>query len=191
MAQYVALLRGINVGGNNRITMPELRRCFEALGFGDVATYIQSGNVLFEATERRPADLAVQIEEALAERFGYPARIALRSHGRMRAVVAGAPAGFGGRPDRYRYDVVFLREPLTAAEAMRDLRTRVGVDEAFAGDGVWYFARLASRASQSYLSRIVALPVYQSMTIRNWNTTVRLLALLDARGEGATTSLRG
>jgi uncharacterized protein (DUF1697 family) len=184
MAQYVALLRGINVGGNNLIKMLELRRCFEALGFGNVATYIQSGNVLFETTQREPAGLAARIEAALSEQFGYQARIVLRSHGQLRAIVAGAPSGFGDQPDRYRYDVVFLREPLTAAEAMQDLRTREGVDQASAGDGVCYFSRLASRAAQSYLSRIVALPVYQSMTIRNWNTTVKLRALLDARGEG-------
>jgi uncharacterized protein (DUF1697 family) len=145
-----------------------------------VATYIQSGNVLFEAAEQEPADLTARIEEALAARFGYAARIVLRSHDQMRAIVAGAPAGFGNQPGRYRYDVIFLREPLTVAEAMRQLRTREGVDQAYAGDGVCYFARLASRAAQSYLSRIVALPVYQSMTIRNWNTTVKLRALMDA-----------
>ncbi len=72
----------------------------------------------------------------------------------------------------------------TTAEAMRDLKTREGVDQAFPGDGVCYFSRLISRAAQSYLSRIVALPVYQSMTIRNWNTTARLLALMDAREAG-------
>ena len=182
--QYVALLRGINVGGNNLIKMPDLRRCFEELGFGAVATHIQSGNVLFEAAQRRPAGLAARIEAGLSERFGYQARIVLRSHSQLRAVVAGAPPGFGEQPDQYRYDVVFLRGPLTTAEAMEALRTREGVDEAFAGDGVCYFSRLASRAAQSYLSRVVALPVYQSMTIRNWNTTVKLRALLDARGEG-------
>ena len=138
MTQYVALLRGINVGGNNRIKMPELRRCFEELGLGAVATYIQSGNVLFDAARRRPADLAARIEQGLSERFSYQARIVLRSHGQLRAVVAGAPAGFGDQPDRYRYDVLFLRGRLTAAGAMEALRTREGVDQAFAGNGVCY-----------------------------------------------------
>jgi uncharacterized protein (DUF1697 family) len=183
MAQYVALLRGINVGGNNIIRMTELRRCFEDLGFGNVATYIQSGNVLFEATERRPASLSVRIEAALLQRFDYQARIVLRSHAKLRAIVADAPSGFGSQPNLYRYDVLFLREPLSAAEAMQQVTTREGVDQAFAGDGVCYFARLISRATQSYLSRLAALPVYRSMTARNWNTTTKLLALLDARGE--------
>jgi uncharacterized protein (DUF1697 family) len=108
----------------------------------------------------------------------------LRSHAQMRAVVADAPSGFGSQPDEYRYDVLFLREPLTAAETMKDLRTREGVDQAFAGAGVCYFSRLTSRATQSYISRLVALPVYQHMTIRTWNTTVKVLALMDARATG-------
>lgn len=181
MVQYVALLRGINVGGNNVIRMADLKHCFEAAGFGNVATYIQSGNVLLEAGEEPPASLSARIEEALLVRFGYQARIVLRSHAQMRAVVDGAPAGFGSQPDQYRYDVLFLREPLRAAEALQSLKTREGVDQAFAGDGVCYFSRLTSRAAQSYLSRVVMLPVYQSLTIRNWNTTARLAALLDAR----------
>jgi uncharacterized protein (DUF1697 family) len=183
MVQYVALLRGINVGGNNIIGMTELRRCFEAYDFDNVATYIQSGNVLFEAGERRADSLSATIEAGLAERFGYQARIVLRSHAQMQAIIAEAPARFGTEPDLYRYDVVFLREPLTAAVAMQDLKTREGVDQTFPGDGVCYFSRLGSRAAQSFLSRILALPTYRNMTIRNWNTTMKLKALMDARAQ--------
>ena len=181
MTPYVALLRGINVGGNNLIKMPDLRRCFEDLGLGSVATYIQSGNVLFEATEQPRDRLVARIESALSERFSYQARLVLRSHLQLRAIVENAPDGFGTQPDLYRYDVLFLREPLTAEETLRDVRTREGVDQAYPGNGVCYFARLSSRATQSYLSRVASLPVYQRMTIRNWNTTFKLLALLDAR----------
>jgi uncharacterized protein (DUF1697 family) len=181
MPHYVALLRGINVGGNNIIPMSELKQCFEACGFGQVATYIQSGNVLFEAGDEPVTGLTARIEQALTTRFSFQARIVLRSHAQLRAIVLDAPAGFGTRPDEYRYDVVFLREPLTAAQALKELVAREGVDQTFAGDGVCYFTRLTSRASQSYLSRVVTLPSYQSMTIRNWNTTAKLLTLLDGR----------
>ncbi len=184
MTQYVALLRGINVGGNNMIKMTELRDCFESLGFVHVTTYIQSGNVLFDGRKQSSAKLAAQIEAALSERFGYQSRIVLRAHAQLQAIVADAPAGFGGQPDRYRYDVVFLRAPITAAEAIKEVPTREGVDQVFAGDGVCYFSRLISRASQSHMSRIVGLPSYKNMTIRNWNTTVKLLALMDARAAG-------
>lgn len=175
---WLALLRGINVGGKNVIRMAALRSCFEAEGFRDVVTYIQSGNVIFRAPETAPGALTTRIEEMLASAFGYQARIALRSREQLEAVVAGAPAGFGSQPDRYRYDTLFLRPPLTASAAMEEVLVRPGVDEAWAGEGVLYFSRLISQASRSYLSRLVSMPVYQDMTIRNWNTTTRLLQLM-------------
>ena len=181
MAQYVALLRGINVGGNNLIKMAELKQCFEAEGFDNVATYINSGNVLFESTERGAAKLTARVEEALSDAFGYKSWVALRSYRQMQAVVDGAPAGFGGDPATYLCDVIFLKGRVSAAEAIKDVRTRDGVDAMYAGDGVVYFSRLKSRATQSYLSRVVGLPIYQSMTIRNWNTTIKLRGLMQAR----------
>ena len=92
--KYVALLRGINVGGRNVIRMADLRSAFEAEGFRDVVTYIQSGNVIFRGTGSTPGALTIQIEEMLASAFGYQARVVLRSRRQMEAVVAGAPAGF-------------------------------------------------------------------------------------------------
>ncbi len=175
---YLALLRGINVGGRNVIRMAELRNRFEAEGFHDVVTYIQSGNVIFRSPASALGPLTVQIESMLATAFGYQAKVALRSRERMQAVVEGAPAGFGGQPDVYRYDVLFLMAPLTATAAMQHVRTRPGVDEAWTGEGVLYFSRLIEKASRSHLSRLASMPVYQSMTIRNWNTTTRLLQLM-------------
>ncbi|MYB32511.1 MAG: DUF1697 domain-containing protein [Acidobacteria bacterium] len=175
---YVALLRGINVGGKNIIRMADLRSAFEAEGFRDVLTYIQSGNVIFRAANSKSGALTMRIEEMLASAFDYPGKVVLRSRRQMEAVVAGAPAGFGSQPDRHRYDVIFLRETLRAQDAMGEVRVRPGVDEAWAGEGVLYFSRLISQASRSYLSRLVSMPVYQDMTIRNWNTTTRLLQLM-------------
>jgi uncharacterized protein (DUF1697 family) len=103
----------------------------------------------------------------------------LRSHQELKAIVAQAPQGFGSDPAAYRYDVIYLKEPLTAGEAMQSVTTKDGVDRAYAGDGVLYFSRLNSRASQSRLTRIIGLPVYQSMTIRNWNTTTKLLSMME------------
>jgi len=179
MIQYVALLRGINVGGKNLIKMTALQACFEVLGFQNVRTYIQSGNVLFVTQNPNQATLTSQIEEALSITFSYSSRVLVRSHHEMKAIVTHAPPGFGSDLASYRYDVIFLKEPLTAAEAMQSVTTKEGVDQAFSGDGVLYFSRLISKASQSHLTRIITLPVYQSMTIRNWNTTTRLLSLME------------
>jgi uncharacterized protein (DUF1697 family) len=179
VARYVPLLRGINVGGKNLIGIAELKTCFEREGFAGVATYIQSGNVLFTAGEPGRAALVRRIEAALARTFGSQVSVLLRSRPEMRRIVARASAGFGRRPAQYRYDAIFLKAPLTAASAMRSVATRQGVDQAHAGEGVLHFSRLVSRASQSELSRLVSLPVYQDMTICNWNTTTTLLELLD------------
>jgi uncharacterized protein (DUF1697 family) len=178
VATYVALLRGINVGGKNLIRMPALKECFEAGGFEDVATYIQSGNVLFRATGSATA-LSDRIEKLLSRTFGYRASLVLRSHAQMRAIVEGAPKGYGTKPTAYRYDVAFLKAPLTAKAAVKQIPIKKGVDELHAGRGVLYFSRLESRVTQSRLNRVASLPIYQSMTLRNWNTTTRLLRMMD------------
>jgi uncharacterized protein (DUF1697 family) len=178
--RYVALLRGINVGGKNLIRMAELTACFRDHGFEDVATYIQSGNVVFGSSGSSSGTLTDRIERMLASNFDYDASVVVRSRTQMRSVVEQAPAGFGDEPTTYRSDVIFLKAPLTARTAMKSVLIKEGVDEAHAGRGVIYFSRLTSRAAQSRLSRIVSMPVYQSMTIRNWNTTTKLVDLLDA-----------
>jgi uncharacterized protein (DUF1697 family) len=177
--QYLALLRGINVGGKNIIKMADLKACFEDMGFSDVLTYIQSGNVLFKSTEKDKTKLARKTEKILSERFGYTSRLVLVTREELQEVVGEAPRGFGRDLDKYRCDVIFLKEPLTSDEAMENISTREGVDSAHAGKHALYFSRLTSRAAQSRLSRIVALPMYQYMTIRNWTTTTKLLALME------------
>jgi uncharacterized protein (DUF1697 family) len=179
MYLYVALLRGINVGGSNLIRMPALKACFEDQGHCDVATYIQSGNVLFTSGSSDRLRLTRQIEDALSKRFAYQSRVVVRSFEQMNRTVEGAPKGFGARSATYRYDVIFLKEPLTAAAAIKIVTAQPGVDRVFAGDGALYFSRLISRAAQSHLSRIVGKPEYQNMTIRNWNTTGKLLELME------------
>ncbi len=181
MTTYVALLRGINVGGKNLIKMPQLKACFEQNGFEDVATYIQSGNVLFTAPETRNASLTDRIEAMLAESFDYVPTAVVRSLKQMRAIVDGAPKGFGSQPARYRYDVIFLKEPLTAKAAIGSVPTNPAVDTAHAGTSVLYFSRLTAKATQSRLNKIISSPIYQSLTIRNWNTTTKLLTLMDER----------
>ncbi|MDH4111713.1 MAG: DUF1697 domain-containing protein [Actinomycetota bacterium] len=179
MSTYVALLRGINVGGKNLIRMADLKTCFEDAGYHDVVTFIQSGNVVFSSPTVAAATLTERIERMLASSFSYRASVVLRNRSQMRSIVGKAPAGFGADRGSFRSDVIFLMPPLTAKAAMKDVRTRDGVDRAWTGPGVLYFERLASRASQSRMSAIVSLPIYQRLTIRNWNTTTRLLELME------------
>jgi uncharacterized protein (DUF1697 family) len=176
--RYVALLRGINVGGRNRVAMADLREAFEAAGYRSVSTYIQSGNVLFATDSSRRA-LEDEIEAMLERRFGIPLVVVVRSLSQMRSVVAKAPHGFGEQPGAFHSDVLFLKAPLTAPQAMRVVGLREGVDQAWPGRGVLYFARLSERRTQSRMSSIVGTPEYKLMTIRSWATTTKLLDLLD------------
>ena len=177
--QYLALLRGINVGGNNIIKMSDLKLCFENMGFTDVLTYIQSGNVIFKSKEKDKALLTNKIEQALSEKFSYTSRIVLLPYEQLKKIADDAPQRFGSEADKYRYDVLFLKEPLTPDETMKYVNTKEGVDNAYAGEFALYFSRLISKAAQSHLTRLIALPVYQNITIRNWNTTTKLLALVE------------
>ena len=101
MNLYVALLRGINVGGSNLIRMAALKACFEAEGFREVATYIQSGNVLFTASRANQQTLTDQIEKALSRTFAYQSRVVVRSFEQMKATVEKAPKGFGRQPTAF------------------------------------------------------------------------------------------
>lgn len=177
--QYVALLRGINVGGNNIIKMTELKACFDAQGYTNVATYIQSGNVLFEAEHTNPVKLTTDIERALTTAFNYEAKAVVRSRIELEQIIKAAPPYFNGPEGEYRCDVIFMKEPATVEQAMAVMTLKEGVDMVEPGTGVVYFARLTSRATQSRLSRIISLPIYKNMTIRNWNTTRKLLQKME------------
>lgn len=179
--QHLALLRGINVGGKNRVPMAELRESFEARGFADVATYINSGNVFFRAPRQKRAELAAGIEESLTERFGFELKVVVVTEAELRAAIEAAPRGFGGATELC--DVLFIRKPLTVKKALAAIELKEGVDEAWAGKGVVYFSRLKEKASSSRLSKLVGRPEYKNVTIRSWSSANKLLAQLDKRAE--------
>lgn len=174
--QYVALLRGINVGGNNKVVMADLRQAFENAGYDAVRTYINSGNVLFESGADR-SELQDGLEAMLERHFGIQLVVVVRSRQQLGNIVAKAPKDFGRQPDLYHSDVVFLRSPLTPRQAMSVVELREGVDQAWEGTGVVYFARLSARRTQSKMNKIMGTPAYRLMTIRSWSTTTKLLDL--------------
>lgn len=176
---YIALLRGINVGGNHSIRMVDLKSCFEDMGYADVLTYIQSGNVIFSSKETDKEEMARHIETILNKRFGFLVPVVVVSDVDIKKTVTSAPKGFGEDQKKYRYDVLFLKNPLTAAEVLEQISVKEGVDTVTKGVGVVYFSRLIEKAAQSHLTKIISLPIYKQMTIRNWNTTTKLLSLLE------------
>ena len=175
---YVALLRGINVGGNNLIKMADLRASFGTIGFTEVQTYIQSGNVVFCAKRMNKSRLTEIIEQALSDAFRYKSRVVVISAAELQRVISQAPKGFGQEPDLYSYDVLFVREPLKTSDAIKEVPTNPDVDTVYTGDHALYFRRLIASAPQSHLNKLVQRSVYQHITIRNWRTTTKLLEMV-------------
>ena len=182
MTAYLVLLRGINVGGKNRVPMAELRQVLEDAGFENVSTYIASGNVFLDS-DLSAAKVAEKIEAVLPKAFKLDAeliRVAVLSKQALEAVVKRRPKGFGDEPKKHHSDAVFLMG-IEDDEAMAVFSPREGVDKVWPGKGVIYSQRLSAQRTKSRLNRIVSSPLYKSMTIRSWQTTLALLALMRTR----------
>ena len=176
--KYVALLRGINVGGKNKVAMAALRECLEELGFSNVSTYIASGNVLLES-DKKASEVKDLIEEALPKCFKLDTdiiKVLVLSHDQLKKVIDNKPKGFGEQPGKYHSDVIFLMD-IDATEAMAVFSPKEGVDTVWPGTGVIYSQRLSAMRTKSRLNKIMGTPAYRHMTIRNYNTVTKLFAL--------------
>lgn len=180
MNTYVILLRGINVGGKNRMPMTQLKLFLEKLACTNVRPYIQSGNVLVQST-LDAATLCEKIEEGLPKEFKLDSsiiRVLALTHEQLETVINKRPKGFGDEPEKYHSDVIFLMG-ISVDEAMKAFSPREGVDKVWPGELVIYSQRLSELRTQSRLSKIVGTKPYKSMTIRNWNTTTKLLKMME------------
>jgi uncharacterized protein (DUF1697 family) len=175
---YVALLRGINVGGNNIIKMNELKIIFEEMNLSDVQTYIQTGNVIFRDFEKDKLKLGKRIGKKLFETIKNEIKISLFTLSEIDEIVNKKPYKYGEECEKYKYDVIFLIEPLTVKDAMKEMKKREGVDEVYEGNRVLYFKRLKEKINKTYLTKIIGTPVYKYMTLRNWETTKKLFDLM-------------
>lgn len=176
--RYVALLRGINVGGNSIIKMADLRECVEALGHEAVRTYIASGNVLFESAERGGAKLDAALERAIERRFRLPVRVVVRSRAEIEKIVAGVPEHWIGNP-KLRVTVAFLLRGNDARKIAAGLSPKDGIDEVVTAPGALLWAIRRDALTRTGL-RLIGTPVYKQITARNLNTTLKLAELLRA-----------
>lgn len=183
MNTYVILLRGINVGGKNKVPMTSLKQCLEALGYFNVLTYIASGNVLLQS-EQSAAEVKDAIESALPKTFKLDSeliKVLVLDRKQLKAIVDNRPKGFGDDPATYYSDAIFLMD-IAVSNAMSVFSPREGIDKIWPGIGVVYSQRLGAERVRSRLSKIVGTPAYKSMTIRSWNTTTKLLQLIETLG---------
>jgi uncharacterized protein (DUF1697 family) len=181
MTRYLVLLRGINVGGRNKVAMAALRELLESHGHTEVSTYIASGNVIL-ISHRSAATIRRELEDALPKAFKLDSEliaVLVLTRAQLQAVVRKRPTGFGDKPATYNSDVIFLMG-IDASTAMKVFDPRPGVDEVWPGAGVIYSPRLSAQRTKSRLGKIVGTPAYKSMTIRSWATTMALLERMEA-----------
>ena len=170
MPIYVSMLRGINVGGHKRIKMEELRESFEALGFEQVKTYIQSGNVVFKGGKLSPSTLSKRIEERILSDFGFPVSVISRSSDEMAKAIARNPFLNQRGIDQEKLHVMFLSEAPTPAALKKLADLTAAPDQCRSSHREIYFY-LPNGVSQSVLmkspvDRILAVVT----TTRNWRT---------------------
>ncbi len=180
MNTHVVLIRGINVGGKNKVPMAGLKECLEQLGFSNVSTFIASGNVILKS-DKDTDEIRVRIEKALPECFELDdelIRVLVLSRDQLQAVIDNKPEGFGEQPEKYHSDAIFLIG-IDSTQVMPLFKPREGVDKVWPGDGVIYSQRLSSQRTKSRLNRIMATPEYKFMTIGNWSTTTKLLEMAE------------
>lgn len=175
--KYVALLRGINVGGNNPVKMSELKMAFEKYGHKNVLTYINSGNVIFESVEESSEKLTKELESLLTKTFKYDARVVVRSQEQMKKTVKSVPSGWNTRTDIRCY-VGFLARPATKEE-IAGVTVREGVDSLKVENDALYMTSLVSKLTKSAFNKLPSSALYKEMTIRNYNTTKKILALME------------
>ena len=178
--EYVALLRGINVGGNNKVVMSELRAQIAAAGFGHVRTYINSGNLLFEAEDQAShEDIAQAVEDILARHYDFPIRLALLTAQDYLAQLDELPDWWHGevaRRDAPSYtrglDRHHVRERIEAME--------LGDEAVYFGEHAVFWGKFDEKSflKTAYHKRLLREDFYRQVTIRSGSTIEKIAALL-------------
>ena len=177
MTTYVALLRGINVGGKTLIKMADLKTCVEALGFDEVATYIASGNLLFESDEKDAAKLETKLERAIEKRFELPVKLVVLDRTTYGRIVKAVPKDWIGDKDR-RSNVAFVRRSVETKKIVGELQPDPEIEEVKAVNGAIMWATRRDALNRSVMRKLIGGAAYKELTVRNLNTTLKLRELL-------------
>ncbi len=174
---YLALLRGINVGGKASLPMKELAAIFADAGAADVATYIQSGNVVFAAEDAE--GLVERVTAEIKRVYGYPGRIVLRSGDELREAYAANPFARAGAPEDSLHVYFLAARP--AAAAVKQLDPARSPGDSFAVVGREVFLRLPRGMARTKLTNAYFDGKLATVsTARNWRTVAKLVAMVDA-----------
>ena len=173
---YVALLRGINVGGKNKISMKLLKETFRHLGLESVVTYINSGNVVF-VDHQTKAVLEKKLRQEIYQEYNLDIPVLIRSLSDFESLMKTLPADWKN-DDTMKCDVLFLESGLDEVAVMEKLTVKPGIDTALQASGaiIWSVAR--ENVTRSSLTKIVGTDLYRRVTVRNVNTTRKLYEIM-------------
>jgi len=174
---FVALLRGVNVGGNNIISMRELKESFEGIGFEQVTTYINSGNVIFSTKETDSRKLEKKIEQMLSKDFQLDSKVVIRSLAEMEQLVESLPENWTSDPD-WRYNVIFLRHTIDSEKILEELTTKSDHEQICYRPGTVLWSAQASDINRTNMQKLSSRKIFRDMTVRNLNTTKKLCELM-------------
>lgn len=180
--KYVALLRGINVGGNHRVPKAELQQVLEELGFQDVVIYINSGNAIF-ASGKKPQ--ASDVQSALEKHFGFDIPTLVLSGDKVKKIAAAIPDEWTNdvpKPDKsgQKSDVLYLFDEANTSDILKKMTYRPEVETMIYVDGAVLANITRANQTKSSLLRVVGTPLYRQMTIRNVTTARKLAELVDS-----------
>lgn len=176
---YLALLRGINVGGKNRLAMPALRELFVAAGCTEVQTYIQSGNVIFRADPARAASLPTEIAGRIAENCGYRVPVVLRRAQQLGAVIGANPFIAAGAAEETLHVLFLADEP--SAQGIASLDPNRSIPDTFVVRGQEVYLCLPNGMGRTKLTNdYFDAKLGTVSTARNWRTITTLYALMEA-----------
>jgi len=174
METYIALLRGINVGGNRPVSMAELKALFKENGFENVSTYIQSGNVIFSGTAGCRDELRRKCADMIAARFGFEVPVAVIPAPELKDALNHAPDWWGKDKDA-KHNAIFVIPPATPEDVFREVGgIKPEYEKAEAYGSVIFWSAPMATFSRTRLMRVVGSGVYGNITIRNANTTKKL-----------------
>jgi uncharacterized protein (DUF1697 family) len=176
METYVALLRGINVGGNNKIDMKELRGAFEKMGFHSVKTYINSGNVIFQSHVNDRNNVERTIEDSLETAFGYKASVFVRSRQDIADVIFNFPPVFAS--PEWKHNIIFLSGVINSPDILKNYTLREGNEVNSFSDGVLYWSVRHDAGTRALMYKLSSKPEYQEMTVRSPGTVNKIFSLM-------------
>lgn len=176
---FVALLRGINVGGNNKIDMKLLKRTFEGLGLSDVATYINTGNIIFTDDTRSAQELAGELEEAITRDFGLSIKVMIRTIDEIKTIMDKLPADWTNDAGM-KSDVLYLWDEINEESVLDQLSLNPDVDRALYVSGAILWSYDRENAGRSGMNKIIGTKVYRQVTVRNVNTARKIYELMKA-----------